>query len=193
MRRSVNVIRNLVAIAMLGGVVSLQAVGAGQDKPAAPPPPAKQPIRVDVVLTRYDGDAAVKKTSSLPFTLWVNANDNRSTSVRMGIDVPVVVSNDGKSGIQYRNIGTSIDCRAETVDGGRYQLDLTIQDSAVYEPSPGARAGVPGGAASYSAFRQFSSNTRVIARDGQAVEFNMATDKISGEVLKVSVTAVAVK
>ena len=82
-----------------------------------------------MVLSRLQGD---KKVSSLPFTLWVTANGG-TTSVRMGVDVPIGNSTvttgqaiptgpaGGPTGsrttsqtdskIEYRNVGTSIDSR----------------------------------------------------------------------------------
>jgi hypothetical protein len=40
----------------------------------------------------------------------------------MGIEVPVSVSAQGRgTSFNYKNVGTSIDCRATTVDGGRFR------------------------------------------------------------------------
>jgi hypothetical protein len=180
--------RSKKAIALLLGVFALGSSIAAQD-PNRPAPPPRIPLKVDVVLSRYEGD---KKISSLPFTLWVNANDPQGqTSLRMGMDVAVPQTSDGKQTVSYRNVGTSIDCRAEVPDTGRIQLNLTIQDSSIYSPESTNR---PAGSLSgYPAFRSFSSNTRVILREGQTVQFIAATDKISGEVTKVDVTVTTVK
>src|SRR5688572_13366562 len=64
-----------------------RAVGREDQQPA----PAKAPpqvLKVDVLMSRFQGD---KKTSSLPFTLWVNADGN-PVSLRMGVDVPIGAS-----------------------------------------------------------------------------------------------------
>ncbi len=44
------------------------------------------PLKVTVLISRVLGE---KKTASLPFTLWVNANDCHGTSLRMSESVPV--------------------------------------------------------------------------------------------------------
>lgn len=173
----------------LAALVLLAAPLAAQD-PAKPAPPPKTPVKVDVVLSRYEGD---KKVSSLPFTLWVNGNDS-GASLRMGMDVAIPSTSDGKPVVSYRNIGTSIDCSANSVDGGRFQLNLSVQDSSIYNPDLGPGAGAKtGGVTGYPAFRTFTSNNRVILRDGQSAQYTVATDKVSGEVLKVDVTMTVIK
>jgi hypothetical protein len=42
-------------------------------------------------------------------------------------------------------------------------------------------------------FRSFRSSNVVVLKDGQSTEFAAATDKISGEVVKVDVTLTVVK
>jgi hypothetical protein len=178
--------KTLMALAAL---VILAAPLAAQD-PAKPPPPPKMPVKVDVVLSRYEGD---KKISSLPFSLWVNANDVQS-NLRMGMDVAIPSTADGKLVVNYRNIGTSIDCSVSSVDAGRFQLNLSVQDSSIYNPDLGPGAGAKtGGVSGYPTFRNFNSGNRLILRDGQSAQYVMATDKISGEVLKVDVTITVIK
>src|SRR5216117_1658466 len=77
------------------------------------------PLKVQIVISRYQGE---KKVSSLPYTLSVNANLNK-TSMRLGSQVPVISTSftqataenkDNKplQSYQYRQIGTNIDCAA---------------------------------------------------------------------------------
>ncbi len=167
-------------------------------------------LKVDVVLARYQGE---KKTSSLPFTIWLNVpqlvprpnttppfeSPQASGSVRMGIDVPVgrrtTTTNrpDNAGGTQsgtntnteYRNVGTSIDCYASPLDDGRFWISLRLNDSSIYaESGPGRLAS----AADPPAFRTFSIDNRLPMRDGQTLEFGTGTDKISGETVRVDVT-----
>lgn len=168
-------------------VLAVLTVGtiAAQDKPAAPPPRVLTPLKVTVVISRYQGE---KKTGSLPFTLWVNANDRRGTSLRMGGSVAVPTGSVAPQGTSvsysYREIGTKIDSTAESLDEGRFSVGLAIEDSQVFsdatKPATGA-GGMP-------AFQSFSASMAVILKDGQSAQYTTATDKVSGEVIKVDVT-----
>ena len=96
------------------------------------------PLDVQVVVNRYQGD---KRVSSLPYTLAVNANDRTISSIRMGARVPVPRGATAPAGlppVNYQSIGTNIDCFARTMDDGRFQVNLVIEDSSIYENVPGA-------------------------------------------------------
>jgi hypothetical protein len=178
-----------IGLALLITSVGLVAQGRSSAQ-ASETPPDLVPLKVDVVITRNRDNKAI---SRLPFTLWVNANERGpGASIRMGMSVPVPTRTGTATSVSYRNIGTNIDCSASSAPGGAFELTLIISDSSVYDQVSGT------GAASvtmsgYPAFRSFDSSNRVIVRDGQTVEYTMATDKLSGEVLKVSVTATVVK
>jgi Flp pilus assembly secretin CpaC len=192
-------VRSTIATAVtLGCVVLAPAVitVAGQNeiapvRQAVPGPTYSKeiiPLKVDLVITRSEGD---KKISSLPFSLWVSTGG--STNVRMGSDVPIPTATEGKSGVTYRSVGTFIDCRAESLTGGRFELNLQVNDSSLYSAS-GRDSNQAGQTVSgFPIIRSFSSSNHLTLRDGQSAEFVMATDKISGEVLKVSVTLNTVK
>src|SRR5205823_822791 len=159
-----------------------------QDVPASPAK-AIIPVRVDVVLSRFDADN--KKTSSLPFSLYVNINEMESpsyakrTSVRMGVDVPIgTVTSTSTQGVSttkpdYRSVGTNIDCGGVTTDDGRFKLGLSITDSSIFSADQSART-MPR-VTDPSAFRQFSTSNSVTVKDGQTLQFATATDKITGE------------
>ena len=59
-------------------------VAGAQEKASEPTQPPTVPLKVQIVISRYEGD---KKLSSLPYMLSVNAG--RSASLRMGTKVPV--------------------------------------------------------------------------------------------------------
>ena len=165
------------------------------------------PLRVQLVLSRFDGD---HKISSQPYTLSVNAgppiNAGAGTPssaigrLRMGAEVPVAglvpASPDGKplpvvGPVQYKVIGTNIDCIVHVQDDGRYRLEITIEDSSVYasdKPLAGTIAST-----TTPVFRSFKLTNAVILKDGQSSQFTAATDKITGEVVKVDVTLNVVK
>ena len=115
-----------------------------QEKPAAPsaakPAPAQTPLKMTVLVSRYQGE---KKVSSLPYTLSVTAG--HSANLRMGAKVPVMMMTTGKvpegvpmvGPIQYQDVGTNIDCGVSPMqDDGRYHVVITIDDTSVYGDTP---------------------------------------------------------
>ena len=167
-------------------------VAAGAQEPSR----VVTPLRIQIVLSKYQGE---KKVSSLPYTITVNAADPRSAnnraSLRMGAQVPIVtMARPGGNAdapltptVQYRDVGTSIDCTANAIDDGRFKLDLGIEDSSVDAGQS------PSSTSSHPAFRSFRSNNTLLLKDGQTTQFTTATDKVSGEVVKVDVTLTVVK
>jgi hypothetical protein len=159
------------------------------------PAKARVPLEVEVVITRYDG---TKKVSSLPYTLAVNANGSE-VQLNMGAEVAIPstaftpVAGGGSNAnpltsYNYRPVGTGIVARATIAEDGRFDLMLNIDDSSVYT-NPGAPAGV----GQLPAFRSFRSRNTLLLRDGQTREYTAATDRVSGEVVRVSVTLKVVK
>ena len=186
---------------------------AQEPKPPSPPPPdqsgaarklpAPIPLKVTVVLSRFQGE---KRVSSMPYVLGVMASGwgaGPKTALRMGVEVPVAqtrITTDGKPGpvssYSYRDVGTNIDCGA-TFDESRpgiFQLALTVSDSSVGLDSP-KRAGSGDGpvAADLPSFRNFNSSFTALLRDGQTMQYTSATDPVSGEVMKIDVTAAVMK
>jgi hypothetical protein len=168
-----------------------QPVQPGQRPPERPP---MIPARVDVVISRFAGD---KKTATLPYSLMVNINGDHynqgRTSIRMGVDVPVgttTVTRDGVTTTQpsYRNVGTNIDCYGTARDDGRFSLYVNVVDASFVGGDPRtARVQDP------AAFMTFSTSNHLTLRDGQTLQFTLATDKVTGEVVKVDVTLTVIK
>lgn len=191
------------SLSIIAGLVLAVAAGASlhaQDAPAPaaqrnPQPTISEPLKVQVVITRFQGD---KKVASLPYTLSVIANDPRQqgSSIRMGAQVPIVsrpAPADNKDAapptVQYRDVGTSIDCYATSLDG-RFRLNITIDDSSVLGDEPSAQQGLASGRPS---FRSFRSSETLLLKDGQSAQYTTATDKVNGEVVKVDVTLTVLK
>jgi type II secretory pathway component HofQ len=174
------------------------AVRAQEKEPPPPKPPMPAlsvPVKITVVISRSQGE---KKISSMPYTLSVTRNH---ANLRLGTQVPVTMNMmpapkapDGKStpqigSIQYKDVGTNIDCEVRTVDDGRFMLSLSVDDSSVYadeQALPGATKGNP-------SFRSFRASNSMILKDGQTGQFTSATDKLTGETVKVDVTLTVVK
>jgi hypothetical protein len=167
----------------------------GQDKPAASTNvPAQSgtltPLKVTVVISRFQGD---KKTSSMPYVLGVTANSD-STTLRMGVQVPIV-SRSQKSGVgvvpmsafSYRDVGTNIDCWAQTAPSGLYNLKFVVEDSSVHLSS-GEKPGSPAVSDEIPSFRTFKVSFNALMREGQTTQYTSATDPVTGEVMKVDVT-----
>ena len=200
---------NVRKYALVAGLIATIAV-AGAPRTIAQQSPQKEkpitPTKVDVVITRMQGE---KKVASLPFTLFVTADSPfGGTMVRMGVDVPVgaatvttgretplsrgsTTTSETSTKVEYRNVGTSIDCNASRLDDGRFSVAVNIQDSSVFTADVEGRAALK--AADPMAFRTFTMQNRLILRDGQPQQFTLATDKISGETLRVDVTLTVLK
>lgn len=158
------------------------------------------PIDLEVTISRYQGD---KKTSSLPYALTVNTvyfqnvNDAPLTSLRMGGEVPLPTMSftvDGKpmpgfptgGPVTYKAVGTSIDARGRILDGGRFEIWVSVQDDAIATPQSVGAASSP--ATSLPVIRSFRASNNVVLKDGQTRQFTAAADRITGEVVKVDVT-----
>ena len=165
------------------------------------------PLRVQLVISRMQGE---KKLSSMPYTLSVNASPDANrpgvANLRMGAKIPIVVTTFSPMKVEgrdvkdlptggtpvsynYQDVGTSIDCYATAIDGGRYRLQLTIDDTSVYGDEPGKRTSEP----QTPSFRSFKASDSMILKDGQTSQFTAAVDKVSGEMTRVEVTLTVLK
>ena len=175
---------------------------AGAQQPAKPAAVAPRPAEtalmiVEVTISRHLGD---KRISSTPYSLAV-VPANRS-SLRMGGDVPVPsttltpVQKDDTApakpltSFSYRPIGTNIDVVADRPVDDHYIFSITIEESSIYPPETAPQTTKTSGA---PAFRSFRSSNSISMRDGQTLEYVMATDRISGEVYRVGVKLTVVK
>lgn len=192
----------LVVMTVAGGAALAQepkpAPVAEPVTPAVRPPSRPTlavPLEVQIVISRYQGE---KKVSSLPYTLAVNANSGEPTQLNIGGDVPIPsttftpVGDGGKPAtplvsFSYKNIGTSINCRATSIDDGRFDLRVEIDESSVYTSADGAKTGES------PSFRSFRARNTLLLRDGQMRQYTAATDRVSGETIRIEVTLRVVK
>jgi hypothetical protein len=183
--------------------IASTAVVRTQAKPA-PAATGVTPLKVQVVISRNQGE---KKVSSLPYTLSMNASSDVHTfgpghaSLRMGARIPIMMmatpSVDGKplkdiptgGPIQYQDVGTNIDCTVMPLEDGRFKLDITVDDSSVYPEDQAT----PGGSKGNPSFRSFRASDQMVLKDGATAQFTAATDKVSGEIVRVDVTLTVVK
>jgi hypothetical protein len=178
-------------LAFIGSMMAIAAL-AGSPVVVAQEKSALVPLKVQLVVSRHNGD---KKISSLPYTLWITANSKGTTSVRMGVQVPIVQTVFGAaaagaqtttpmSSYSYKDIGTNIDCSATSQADGTFSLDIKLNDSSVSFDSKDPNQTLKG----VPAFRNFTSNFSILVKDGQTAQYASATDPLSGETLKVDVT-----
>ena len=195
-------IRMLRVIAVLLLAAPVSAAQGRQAEPAKAP--AQQttdqtPLKVQVVLTEFDG---ARKISSLPYSLdllGTGTRDRQWAHLRYGVRVPVAIaySSNGGNNITYQDVGTNIDCQATQRPDGTYLLDMTAERSSVSTPTPSGTETEwkPGNAkpSEQPLNRSFRDNFAVVSRNGQTVEGVSATDPVTGHVLKIDVTLTVLK
>ncbi len=196
-------IRRFMAAAL--GMLALSAAGPVTAQTDTPDKTQlRMSFKVDVALLRLLGG---KEVSRLPFTLWVQATpptvgktpSSGTQRLRLGVDVPIgtISETNGTSmkttttGENYRNIGTSIDATVTLLDDGRYDVRINLQDSSIFSGEGDGKTSLR--SADSTAFRTFSTDNHWPMRDGQTLPFALATDKVTGETVRVDVTLAVVK
>ena len=188
-RRSMTVLAAAAVVALATAPTFAQGT---QDKPAPPAPVAS---KVEVVISRFQGE---KKVSSHPYVLMPTASSRGDAYVnlRIGVDVPVGTrtttrpAEGNREGVtttspQYQNVGTNIDCQVTTLADGRYSVRVSVTDSSIFNPDSPSSPGKPSDTA---AIRTFQASNTLTMRDGQTMSLISATDKVSGELIKIDVT-----
>lgn len=184
-------------------VLALLLASNGLPLPAQEPAPERpvaaadaRALRLDLKVSRFEGE---RRVSVLPYTLFLagmvpgQGRSDKSGVLRMGVEVPVRVGagekDGGKDVFQYKNVGTSIDARANLLTDGRYEVTLDLEVSGVKsnaEDKSGVMWSLP-------LFESFRSRAQVFLRSGESSEFVAATDPVKGEVLRVEATLTVLK
>jgi hypothetical protein len=181
---------------------------SAQDKPKAEDNPKAEvhttPVKVQIVFTEFEGD---KKVKSLPYTIYINAPDSPDwksggssfVKLRVGSRVPIYRGGTAEN-MTYLDVGTNIDARSAYNGEGRLLLYMKIERSWVeggvsvpVAKSDGSAAETFSGHFQEPIIRAFQSEFDLKLREGQPVESTMATDPISGKVLKVDISFTTVK
>ena len=172
--------RIVICIAVLLPLLATSALA----QQTAPEPEKGPLVKVQVVVSRYEQlPAGERKTSSLPFTLLATSNGDK-VSVRTGSQVPVMSG--GGTNFQYIDVGSNVDCTVKTAANGRYNVILMIQDrSALDKP---ATLGSGANAVTQPILRNFVYTNSILLKDGDSKQFVSASDKGSGDIVKVDVT-----
>ncbi len=200
---------------LLGALFALLFAGCvpnlfAQEKPKAQETNATEfrfslaSLKVQVVFTEYEGD---KKLKSLPysFLLTTRTKDDRpEAKIRIGSRVPVYTGagEHGSMTMTYMDVGTNIDSWAEGVAPGQYRVHLYLERSwvegDVLVPIEKAPATSSSGESHASQFRepiirQYKAELTPILKDGQSLETNLATDPLSGRIVKLEVSISVLK
>jgi hypothetical protein len=191
-------VASLVLLGMLSPLCRAQDKPKPEDKPKTEA--QTTPVKVSVVFTEYEGD---KKTKSLPYTVYVNAPDApelKSQWVKMRVGSRVPVYTGGSTGnMTYLDVGTNIDARAAHTPEGHFLLYLNLERSwaegytLVPVQRPPEQMDPHAGSFQEPIIRNFRSELDLKLREGQVMESTMATDPISGKVMKVEVSLSVVK
>ena len=161
---------------------SQQAAQATAQPAAAAPKSPAPTARLQVVLSRFNGD---KRVASQPYMVVAVANGQQKV-LRIGAEVPIAgVAAGTKDSPSYKAIGTNIVASVRLQDDGRYLVGVEVESSSPY-PDDQKQGGRP-------AFRSYRLDGNAYLRDGQTAEIATATDSLTGEVIKMEVTLTAVK
>jgi hypothetical protein len=175
-------------------MLMVPAFARSQQQTNASTDETKTHLRLDIVLSEYDG---TKEVNNLPYTLFLESapNNRRNRAIRMGLKIPIVVSTSGTSQqTQYQDIGTNIDARATTIGDGLYDLDMNVDRSSVYSANQATgTSGTTPQVGGVPVVRAFRSSFDVALRDGQTEQGPSATDPFNGHVLKTSITLHVIK
>jgi hypothetical protein len=197
---------------MMAAAVMIWASASGTSA-AQPQPPqlagVKQtqnvPLEIQVVISRYQGD---KRVSSLPYVLSLKSapvsqrRGDYGAVLRLGSRVPIRTqmftppAADGKpaapvSQTNYENVGTNIDVGATALEDGRFEVTITINESSVVTDPQDLKA--TGNAVDNPVFRSYQSTNTLFVKEGQTTQFTAASDRVSGEVVRVEVKLTVLK
>jgi hypothetical protein len=161
-----------------------------EPKPSVEAAPPEIPLKIQVVLTEFDG---TQKVSSLPYTIYTLATGphNRfvKENLRFGVRVPVAT---GSSQFTYEDVGTTIICGATVRDDGQFSLEFHVERSSVTisasdgkatEWKPGDERPGP-----QPLIRSFRDDFYLVMHEGRTMEGSSAVDPVTGHVLKIDVT-----
>ena len=151
---------NTMKMTRWSGLALLVLLGSPAASPAQEP--VYIPLKVELVVTRQDGEATERRTH----VLRVAAIRTSGTELRIGREVPVAD--------KYRNVGTNIQCRAES-RGEQFLLWLSLEQSSL-----ASSHGPP-------SFHTFNVQDQLIVSDGEEVELVRSSSPDSEETWSVTV------
>jgi hypothetical protein len=188
---------SLLLLGMLSPIVLAQDKPKSEDKGKAEVQSTS--VKLQIVFAEFDAD---KKVKSLPYVMYMNAPDGADLKpgwdkLRIGSRIPVYT---GNNQMQYLDVGTNIDARSAYGGDGHLLLQLDLERSWVEGDVsvPITKADAGSSDASSGHFREpiirsVRSELYLKLREGQPVESTVATDPISGKVVKIEISFTIVK
>ncbi len=198
--------KHIVSLAIASALVgaSFAPAGAAQDPPQSPSARMRVagggnvPLRVQIVISRYQGE---KRVSSMPYELSLRSGAGNA-SLRLGARIPVpnaafAPAGDGAAGApapmtsyNYEPVGINIDCQAFSLDNGGFDLQIEVNESSAVTDVNELKSIT---ANNRPVFRSYQSTNSLFMRDGETTQFTAATDRVTGEVVRVEVTLTVLK
>lgn len=172
-------------------LATIPVISRAQDQGKKPNDDRVTHLRLDIRLTEVAPSNGKSKDviGSFPYALYVASRPrggSEPTSLRMGVKVPVATGNNSST---YMNVGTDIDCRATSLDDGRYDLNVTVNRSSIYTAAQGNTENQQIRALpDEPVVRNFNTQFDVALRDGETKQGTSATDPLNGHVLNITVT-----
>jgi hypothetical protein len=196
MKKAAVVLAFVAGMAILAPQLVAQGQAKGEDQSQTGVHPT--PLKIQIVFTEFEGD---KKIKSLPYTFLITADPGHGLDygkLRIGSRVPLYTGKEG--GLQYVDVGTNLDCRADRLENGKFGVKLSLERSwvqgEVLVPA-GRPTEVPAGGSSGQfkepVIGQYKTDVYLVLRDGQTVDSTVATDPLSGKVMKIELTLMVVK
>jgi hypothetical protein len=196
MKKAAAVLLFLASTAILAPRIEAQDKAKTEDKSQTAVPPT--PLKIQIVFTEFDGD---KKTKSMPYTSLITADPGRGleyAKLRIGNRVPLYTGKE--NGLQYIDVGTNLDFRADRLEDGKFGLKLALERSWIQGDVPipvdrsvDARTGGTTGQFKEPVIGQYKTDVYLMLRDGQTVESTLATDPLTGKLMKIELTLTVVK
>ena len=154
-------------------------------------------LKMQVVFEEFDGG---KKVKSMPYSTLLTAGTGgvEYAKIRIGNRVPLYAGKD--NGLQYIDVGTNLDFRADRLDAGKFGVKVSLERSWVYgdvmipvDKSVDAQTGGSAGQFKEPVIGQYKTDVNLILSDGQTVESTVATDPLSGRLMKIQLTLTVIK
>lgn len=199
-----------MAVLVWGSTAAISAAQPPVPAPTQPTQPGVKPVQnipleIQVVISRYQGD---KRISSLPYVLSLKSSPisqrrgDYGAVLRLGSRVPIRTQmfapppTDAKpttpvTSVNYENVGTNIDVGATALEDGRFEVTITINESSVVTDPQDLKATPV--IDSHPVFRSYQSTNTLFVKEGATTQFTAASDRVSGEVVRVEVKLTVVK
>jgi hypothetical protein len=189
------------ALILLGVGLVFSPPLAAQEKSKADETKAEvhpTPLKIHVIFAEFDGD---KKVKSMPYTTLLTADAAHGlefAKLRIGNRVPLYTGKENE--LQYMDVGMNIDLRADRLDDGKFGVKVALERSWVegdvripVTRTADAQTGGSPGEFKEPVIGQYKTDLYLLLRDGQTVESTLATDPLSGRLLKIEFTLTVVK